>query len=254
MISPEGKHMAADEPDDPWAEYYQKVQHREPRELFHRLMALQPAGGNQPAARLAIDLGCGDGVESLALLAAGWAVLAIDQSPDAIRRVSQRARWAGHDDLQTQLAPFRDATLPPADLIYAGLSLPFCPPADFPGLWHKIRHALRPGATFAAHFFGRRDSWSANPEMTSHTADELKSLLAGLDIALWREVEEDHPSAFEAMKHFHYYEIIARQPAAAARRRGAGGGARRHLPRYDLSLDDTQPPVPPVRDEDATWV
>ncbi|MBP8949381.1 MAG: DUF4058 family protein [Candidatus Promineofilum sp.] len=23
--------------------------------------------------------------------------------------------------------------------------------------------------------------------------------------------------------------------------------------RYDLSLDYTQPPVPPVRDEDATW-
>lgn len=195
--------------DDPWADYYRKVAGREPRALFQRLIHLLPAADNEQTPRLAIDFGCGDGTETIALLAAGWDVLAIDQSPAAIQQVTERAGVAG-GRLRTQKAPFAEAVLPPADLIYAGLSLPFCPPADFSGVWTKIRQALRPGGCVAAHFFGVRDSWADKPDMTFHTVDALHQLVKGLAILDWREIEEDRAAAFEPLKHFHYFEVIGR--------------------------------------------
>ncbi len=207
--------MSANNEDDHWAEYYRKVGRREPRALFRELMQLVEANALGVQRGQAIDLGCGDGTETLDLLAAGWRVLAIDGSAAAIRLVTDRVRPLDADRLATQQAAFAAAILPPADLVYAGLSLPFCPPAQFDGLWRKVREALRPGAWLAAHFFGMRDSWRSNPEMTFHTPEMLRALLAGLSVTQWQEVEDDRPSAFEAMKHFHYFEVIARRPAAA---------------------------------------
>lgn len=198
--------------DDPWQAYYDKVAPREPRELFRRVMAMVTAGGGASPG-LAIDLGCGDGTETMALLAAGWNVLAIDASPVAIERVLAGARRLDPDRLYIQQASFGEAILPAADLIYAGLSLPFCPPDDFPVVWAKIRGALRPGARLAAHFFGPRDSWAGNAAMSFHSAGDLRALLQGLLLDHWQEVEEDRPSVFEAMKHHHYFEVIARRPA-----------------------------------------
>ncbi len=126
--------------------------------------------------------------------------------------VAERAHPSAVNRLQTQQATFAEAVLPPADLLYAGLSLPFCPPAQFDALWRKVRAALRPGAWLAAHFFGVRDSWASNTAMSFHTVEALHALLAGLTIVQWQEVEDDRPSAFEAMKHFHYFEVITRQP------------------------------------------
>ncbi len=216
--------MTANDPDDPWAEYYQKVADRAPRDLFRRLMALVEAGAPDAPRGQAIDLGCGDGTETLALLAAGWRVLAVDGSPAAVRLVAERARPLDTGRLQTQLAAFDEVILPPASLLYAGLSLPFCPPAQFDALWRKIRGALRPEAWLAAHFFGMRDSWASNPEMSFHTAEALYALLAGLEIAHWQEVEDDRASAFEAMKHFHYFEVIARLRRDSGESRHGGRG------------------------------
>jgi len=70
--------MSANNEDDHWAEYYRKVGRREPRALFRELMQLVEANALGVQRGQAIDLGCGDGTETLDLLAAGWRVLAID--------------------------------------------------------------------------------------------------------------------------------------------------------------------------------
>jgi SAM-dependent methyltransferase len=200
------------EQQDHWKAYYQKLGKRQPRELFQKLMGFIEQAGLYPIPGVAVDLGCGDGTETLALLGAGWSVIAIDESADAIERVKIGASLGGWDRVQVQQASFDQAMLPPADLIYAGLSLPFCPPDVFPQLWQKIRQALHPGGCFAGHFFGVRDGWADNPEWTFHTGEQVQSLLDGLQIQYFQEAEDDRPSVFEAMKHFHYFEVIARRP------------------------------------------
>jgi hypothetical protein len=58
---------------------------------------------------------------------------------------------------KTARASFADVTLPPAHLIHAGYSLPFCAPGDFRGVWAGIRRALAPAGIFAGQLFGLRD-------------------------------------------------------------------------------------------------
>ena len=97
--------------------------------------------------------------------------------------------------------------LPPADLVYASFSLPFCPPEAFPRLWKTIRRSLRPGGHFAGQFFGDRDSWYGQRDMTFHSRRQVLELLRGLNAELFRETEEDG-MAYTGPKHWHYFDVI----------------------------------------------
>jgi hypothetical protein len=102
--------------------------------------------------------------------------------------------------------------LPRAHLIHAGYSLPFCAPGDFPGVWAGIRRALAQGGIFAGQLLGERDSWAGMRASTSfQTAAEVSDLLSGLEILRLDEAERDG-QAISGPKHWHVYNILARQP------------------------------------------
>ena len=157
------------------------------------LAACQRLGAG--AGRMAIDLGCGDGTDTLALLDRGWSVLAVDIEPAGLALLRSR--------------------IPPAHLIHAGFSLPFCPSSRFPALWEQIRRALVPAAIFAGQLFGTRDSWAADPGMTFQDRSEITRLLDGLQVLELHEAERDG-EAYSGPKHWHTYDILARQPAGHA--------------------------------------
>jgi SAM-dependent methyltransferase len=206
----------SDSPDPlRWPRYYQAVQGRAPRPIFTTALAAFRATSHNPVGAYAIDLGCGDGTETIALLAAGWHVLAIDQEPAAIERVLASVPAAFRPQLSTQVAGFEAVVLPAADFIYAGLSLPFCTPAAFPLLWAQIETALRPGGRFAGHFFGERDSWASDPTMTMtfHTKQSLIARFGTFKIEVLNEVENDRPTALGQPKHWHIFEVVAQRPA-----------------------------------------
>lgn len=137
-----------------WDDYYKKIQGRAPRPLLLDVLAKFPSG----TGLRAIDLGCGDGTESAFLLSRGWHVLAVDGELAAIKRLLEKVPPEAQDRLQTQVAKFEEVALPPADLIHASYSLPFCRPDHFPMLLDKITNALNPGGRFAGQFFGVHDS------------------------------------------------------------------------------------------------
>ncbi len=94
---------------------------------------------------LAIDLGCGDGVETRELAERGWQVLAIDSDPGVDDRVRAGLGQEASSRVETRCATFEAlGELPRADLVYAGFALPFCDPTRFPYLWADIRGAVRP--------------------------------------------------------------------------------------------------------------
>ncbi|GIF09397.1 class I SAM-dependent methyltransferase [Actinoplanes siamensis] len=189
--------------DDHWARYNAEQGDRDVRGNCRRAMALAGPG----AGRTAVDLGCGAGRETRALLEAGWRVTAYDNEPTMLSAVDPT-----DPALTARLLGFEEITeLPPADLIYAGYALPFQGRPSFDRLWTVIRSAVRPGGRIAVDFFGVRDSWSATPWMTFLNAVEVRTLLDGLTVEHWQEQDEVGP-AFSGSKHWHVFEVIAVRP------------------------------------------
>jgi SAM-dependent methyltransferase len=193
-----------------WEGFYRAVEDRALREVFVEALPLLPTAAPDERPLVAVDLGCGDGKEALELLTRGWTVLATDRTPEGIRRLLESVPSAASDRLTTRIASFTDVEFQDADLVYAGLSLPFCKPADFEQVWRNIVVGVRPGGFFVGHLFGTHDTWAGTPDMTFHSRVEVEELLSGFETVTFREQDEDGP-AVGGPKHWHVFHVIARR-------------------------------------------
>ena len=192
-----------------WAAYYAKTGERPPRETLRFALgrfAAEPAAG----PRLAVDLGCGSGRDTVELLRRGWPVLAIDAEPAALAMLRERPDLPAAARLETRLARFEEADWPAADLVNSSFALPLCPPGRFPALWARILASLKPGGRFAGQLFGERDGFAGDPGITTHSRAEAEALLAPLTVELFREEEEDGTTPRGRPKHWHIFHIVAR--------------------------------------------
>jgi len=82
-----------------WTKYYEANDDRPPRQMLLDVLDRFGAGWFE-----AVDLGCGSGIDTLAMLDRGWSVTAIDAEEEAIRRVRKVARKKAQ----------RDGLLPPS--------------------------------------------------------------------------------------------------------------------------------------------
>jgi tellurite methyltransferase len=208
---------------DTWTRYYDAVGD-EPREtLLHALNRFErePGRGDEP---FAVDLGCGSGRDTVELLGRGWRVLAIDSEPDGIDRLERRAAGSGGAArLETLVASYEDAVWPSSDLVNSSYALPFCPPDCFDAVWSRIVSSLCPGGRFCGQLFGDRDEWASRsraserdwaspPGMSFHSREDVLSLLDGLEVEHFHEVDEDGSTAVGDAKHWHLFHIVARKP------------------------------------------
>lgn len=188
-----------------WDGYFEARVDRPPRPLLIDAMELFDRPGR------AIDLGAGGGIDTRHLLDRGWSVVAIDNSPDAVRRLSELTAAADRR-LQIRQADLTgDLGLEPADLVHAGFSLPFCPPDRFAALWRQVEAALPPGGVLAAQLFGDRDSWAAGyDDMTFHTDSDVDVLFRDWEV-LSLEVADHDGSSYVGPKHWHVFHVLARR-------------------------------------------
>ncbi|MEO7665051.1 MAG: class I SAM-dependent methyltransferase, partial [Candidatus Limnocylindrales bacterium] len=151
--------------------------------------------------------------ESMALLAAGWHVTAID--PTSAAADALRAAVAAEDaeHLSIITAPAQDADLPPFDLLYAGYALSFIRPEAFPRFWQHVRERLRPGGILVANVFGIRDTWVGDPTMTFVDRAGAQRLVEGLEVIAIDEEDADGNS-FDGAKHWHVFDLVVRRPPA----------------------------------------
>ena len=192
-----------------WSAYYSAVEGRPPRDTL--LAALEHFEAEPAGEKFAVDLGCGDGRDTVELLRRGWRVLGIDGEQEAIARLLSRPD-INSDRVETQVVRFEEVTIPEqVDLVNASFSLPFCPPEHLPSLWEKIVSALRPGGRFCGQLFGDRDSWAIYTSITHHTREQVEQLLQPFEIEMF--VEEEHPgtTALGEEKYWHLFQIVARK-------------------------------------------
>jgi len=193
-----------------WEVYYSAIAGRPLRELFVGAVPFLPTTAPRDHTLVALDLGCGDGTETLELLRRVWTVLAVDGSPEGIARLRKSVPPTDSERLSTRVAPFSEVELPTSDLVYAGLSLPFCDPREFDDVWRQITSAIRPDGLFAGHLFGPHDTWAGTPDMTFHTRAEVEALFADFELEGLREEDEDG-EAVSGPKHWHVFHVIARK-------------------------------------------
>jgi tellurite methyltransferase len=186
-----------------WSAYYDAVRDRPPHEtLLEALESFAELG-------LAVDLGCGDGRDTVELLRRGWHVVAIDAEAEAIERL--RARVGDPRALETEVARFEDARWPCAELLNAGFSLPFCHPDRFDDLWRRIHGSIRPGGRFCGQLFGERDEWAGEKDMTFVTRDAAEALFGGFELERFDEEETDGETAVGEPKHWHVFHVVAQR-------------------------------------------
>ncbi|GAB1538336.1 class I SAM-dependent methyltransferase [Scytonema sp. NUACC21] len=200
-----------------WSKYYDAVVGRPPRDTLLTALAnfeTQEFDTGKTGVRrscFAVDLGCGEGRDTVELLRRGWRVLAIDGEAEAVARLLNRPD-INCQLLETRVNRFEELTLPESvDLVNASFSLPFCPPEHFPCLWEKIISCLRSDGRFSGQLFGERDSWAIFPTISHHTRQQVEMLLQPFEIEMFEE--EDHPgkTAIGEEKHWHLFEIVARK-------------------------------------------
>lgn len=211
---PEPASASVEERAADWAAYYRATLGREPRPLFLKGVAAMEAANVLPGQ--AIEVGFGDGRESLALLEAGWTVLAIDPTQKAAEVLRSQVPPFAADRLTIASAPAEGAELPPFDLLYAGYSLPFLDPARFDGFWARVRRRLRAGGFLVVNFFGPHDSWFGREEMSFIDLETVNGLVDGLDVLAIDEQDEDGNS-FLGPKHWHVFDVIAQRPVHTGR-------------------------------------
>jgi hypothetical protein len=196
-----------------WAAYYRYTLGREPRPLFVHGMAALEAAAVAPGR--AVEIGFGDGTETMRLLEAGWSVTAIDGAPAAAEVLLPRVPDATRARLEVVTGPAGEVDLPPLDLLYSSYVLSYLQPGEFAGLWGRVRDRLRPGGFIVVNIFGDRDEWASEPGTTYLSRPAVEALLDGLEIVSLDEVEEDGGS-FVGPKHWHVFDVIARRAVGGA--------------------------------------
>ncbi len=197
-----------------WARYYAVTVERPAWGTVRKaidLFAAESTLPSVPGARFAVDLGCGGGRDSRALLRAGWRVLAMDREPVALSVLQEAAGPELGPGLQTVVGDFATFQVPPCDLVNASLCLPFVEPAQFEAMWSRIVAALPPGSRFSAMLFGDHDDSAGDAGMTCLPPERVREMLSGFEIEHWGDTEEDTKTALGEPHHFHLIEFVARK-------------------------------------------
>jgi tellurite methyltransferase len=192
-----------------WSDYYEANDDRAPRAMLLDVLATFPAPGD------AVDLGCGSGIDTAAMLERGWRVFASDAEEEAIGRLRSRVPPEHLDRLRTVVARMEDVALPPADLVWAGFSLFFCDPQRFADVWAGIAGSIRPGGRFAGQLLGERDTWAPEEGISSFARVEAQRIFDGWTIERFEE-EENDGEACSGPKHWHVFHVIARVSGTGA--------------------------------------
>jgi hypothetical protein len=197
-----------------WSQYYAQTADKGPRRLLNDTLADIAASG-QPGG-VALDLGAGAGVATRRLLQEGYDVVAIDPDPASAQHLLRHTPPSRVERLRLLTQSLQQAELPPARIVWAGVSLPYVPEQDFDAVWSKIDAAVQPGGWFAGDFFGPRDATTRGPNgRTAVSREKLEGMFRNYDVVQLDEREGPTTLSGGTAIHSHSFHIRARKRAGA---------------------------------------
>lgn len=189
---------------DNWKEYFEHTKDYPPRGLLQKALPFVNNKG------VALDLGSGALNDSVYLLENDFDyVVALDKENIA----QEIAETLPLDKFEYVIKSFEEYEFPENkfDLINAQYALPFINPSQFDDVFKKIEDSLRDGGIFVGQFFGTKDEWSGNKEMTFQTRKEARKLLSSFEILTFKEKEQDKETVSGDPKHWHIFHFIVRK-------------------------------------------
>lgn len=189
-----------------WIQYYDKTKKEYPRNNVKFLidsLNLKPTN--------AIDLGCGQGNDTIYLINNDFKVLGIDkENVEDIIRARLPEKRQGNFTFKKQ--KLENLKIPNTDLIIANFSLSFCKKEYFKLMWQKIVESINLNGYFVGTIFGINDSWNKKyRDMSFFDKEDVKRLFNKFKIIVFEEIENDKPTALGKEKHWHFYSIIAQK-------------------------------------------
>lgn len=190
-----------------WSEYY-KVHHNRPANTtllkgldYFKLKKLN-------LSKTAVDIGCGNGNDTIELLKNNFSVLAMDKEEEAIDLLIKNVP-AQNSNLETQVVSMEKFIVPQVSLINASYSLPFCHPDQFNSLMNDIKNNLPDQGIFCGQLFGLEDGWSNNTDMTFHSHKQVEAIFKNFKFIYFNEINEQSATADGEPKHWHLFHITA---------------------------------------------
>lgn len=179
-----------------------------PNALTLQKLLVQP---HDWGTKKAIDLGCGQGVDTPFLLREGWQVMAVDQRGDVYDWLTETVNPVALARLTFIQDSFLNAPLTPCDLINATFSLPFCKSSSaFQTLWGDMKTSLRKGGFFCGQLLGLRDDWHGLHPLVFHSRSEVEALTANFEVIQWLEIEKEAPTVTTSQKQWHVHHLVLR--------------------------------------------
>ena len=189
-----------------WKQYYDKTKKEYPRNNVKFLIdSLNLKSTN------AIDLGCGQGNDTVYLINNDFKVLGIDKE-NVEEIIRERLSQDKQKYFQFKKQKLEDLKIPNTDLIIANFSLSFCKKEYFKLMWQKIVESININGYFVGTIFGINDSWNKKyRDMSFFDKEDVKRLFNKFKIIVFEEIENDKPTALGEDKHWHFYNIIAQK-------------------------------------------
>lgn len=157
----------------------------------------------------AIDLGCGAGRDTIALIKKGWNMLAIDKE-DTEEIIRKHLTDEEQKKMKFLNAKFGRMDIPKTKLIVANYSLSFSKRELFNEIWEKIDDSIIKGGYFVGTLFGKNDSWAKGKnDMTFFDKNNINEMFKEFKIIKYEEIEKDKKTALGQDKHWHIFDITA---------------------------------------------
>ena len=198
-------------PWSPWAREYVKTPDRFIWGTRESALAREVSELTGHHARV-LDLGCGEGRDSVFLAEQGHEVVGIDVSLEGLRKASRLAAYRG------VRVPWVCATVPdlpvrgPFDLVYSCGSIHYVAREARAALFTRLQGLTRPGGHHAHVVFTERRIYREKNEVVHYfTPDELRDAYRGWIIL--RHEEGLIPCAQDGVRHVHSVEtLVAQRP------------------------------------------